>query len=283
MARFARRRPRPTIRSGHDHTSSANGLGAEHRAHLEEQLVARYRAQRVHRRRGMVQMAMQANVMRWATVAVALTLGVVACTTPTTTEVEMGHQIRFTVPADPAVIDRGDELMKSTKAIVEALESREGVEVATVDLRGSDTAVSLDLVLWGDGLDGDRLADDLIAQFPVLEGAAVEVHLLNGEVREPLYAKLSRQVLSIEIGGGSDEEIRAHILEQLRASGFGEGSDVTVQQSDGITTLQINAVGDGVEQETVIEVIGGPLPETVELGGEEGEGERVIIEKVKKQ
>lgn len=231
-------------------------------------------------------MTLQNNRFRWAAIALALGLGIVACSTPTTTELELGQQVRFTVPSDPAAVDAGDELMKHTREIVASLEQRPGLEVASVDLRGSESGTTLDLVMWGENLDAHALVRDLVAQYPVLQGAAVDVTPLHSEVREPLYAKLSRKVLNIEVGGGTDEEIRARILEQLHAGGFGEGSDVQVYQAEGRTTLQINAVGDGVVQEAVIEVVGDQLPESIELDDGAGDPDangRVIIERVKKQ
>lgn len=287
MGRFAWHRPRPTIRSGADPlegSMAARGLDRAFRDGLEEELVSQFRAQRVRRRRGTFAMTMQKNAFRWAAIAVALGLGIVACSTPTTTELELGQQLSFTVPVDPADRDATESLFENVRAMEAMLSQRPGLEVATVTLSADDAATTLDLVVFGDDLDPDALVRELTTAYPVLGTGTIETEPLHTEIREPLYAKLSRQVLHLEVGGGSEEEIAARILEQLRAQGFDEGSKVQVQKADGTTTLQINAVGEGVVEETVIEVVGDELPETIEIGGTEGEsGEHVIVERVKKQ
>lgn len=275
---------RSKIHSGPESGPASRGLGPAHRDALEEELVTRFRTQRVHSRRETFVMTMQKNAFRWAAVALALGLGIVACSTPTTTEMELGQQLRFTMPVDPADADATEGLFESVRAMESMLAQRPGLQVASVNLRGDDAATTLDLVVFGNDLDSDALVRDLTAAYPVLGSGVVDVEPLHTEIREPLYAKLSRQVLHIEVGGGSEEEIAARILAQLRTQGFGEGSDVQVQRADGMTTLHINAVGDGVVEEAVIEVNGGTLPENIDLGGAEaGEGSRVIIERVEKQ
>ncbi|MEN8197634.1 MAG: hypothetical protein ABFS30_14140, partial [Pseudomonadota bacterium] len=79
----------------------------QHRRELEGRLLSRYRTNQSRKRRWLVMLNPWNRTARFAVVGLALTiLGVGACTTSTTTEVDMGKKmtIGFTAKADADMI-----------------------------------------------------------------------------------------------------------------------------------------------------------------------------------
>ena len=148
-------------------------------------------------------MAMQMKSMRWAAGALALVLGAVACTTPTSTDVEMGKQIQFTLPAELAADGSYAEvsnLLIDTKQVVQELADRGVVRVNVGVREDVDGATTVELTIWDADLDAEQTIRDLTARFAALREADVDVSSLHTEIREPLYAKLSREILLVGQG-----------------------------------------------------------------------------------
>jgi hypothetical protein len=265
----------------------ANNLASiEHRNELERELADRYRSQRASSQRGILSMTFSAHPIRWVTLGLALTVGVAACTTPTTTEVDMGQELTFHVLQADAQASR--DFLDQSKEIADWISARPEVDDLNVNISTTDengrAYVDLGLVVWGQNLRPDALIRDLKQQYPILGAAEVDTRDLVGEVRESFAKKVARQTLKLEVSGDSADEIRAGIMAQLVAAGMDEGAEVNVQQADGLTTIGVTISGEGQETEDVIEILGDELPEGIEVpvGGDlaaEGDGPVIVEEK----
>ena len=235
-----------------------------HRDRLEEELVDRYRIQRAGRHRDVL-LGMPLRTLRRVAIGLVLVIGAVACSTPTSTDVEMGKYLVFTVPAgsDEAAVSA---LMGGVDAVIAEVSERAGADEVAVNLHvlGNGTH-EVRLTLWGENVDARALSLDLASRFTALRGATLAVERLHTKVQEPLFAKLSREVLEIEIYGASDEERRDAILRQLHASGYGEGSSVRVETTEGRQIYEIDLEGDGFREETVVEIVGDGEVRTIDV------------------
>jgi len=159
-------------------------------------------------------------------------LGVGACSTSTTTEVDMGKKmtIGFTAKADIDMISVDTSLSNF-------LDTMPGIENVSVSI--SETVggpMTIEVMAWGQDLDGDALVAELRRQVPELEDADISFETLSGTIEESFASKLKREVFQIEVDGATEEEIRAQILAQLAEQGVAEGdAQVEVIQQDGRT------------------------------------------------
>ncbi len=254
-----------------------------HRDRLETELVDRYRIQRAHASPGTL-MGMPVRTLRRATLGLVLVIGAVACTTPTTTDMEVGTQLDFTIPAgsDEAAVST---VMDDLDAIIGDASARAHADDVAVILRSLGNGThEVRLTLWGDRVDTEALRADLASRFVALRDADVTIERLHTEVQESLFAKLSREVFAIEVSGASDEERRAAIMQQLHDGGHGDVSDVRVETGGGRQTYQIDIEGDGFTEETTIRILGDEAPTSIELptGEVEGKGTVEAIEVRKK-
>ena len=182
---------------------------------------------------------------RFALVGLALmVLGVGACTTPTTTEVEMGKKmtIGFTAKAEADVISVDTGLSNF-------LDSNPGIENVSVSIReevGGDTVI--EVLAWGQDLDEEALAAELRRQVPELQAADITFESLNGELEESYLTKMKREIFQLEVDGATEEEIRLQIMAQLAAQGLEDGAEVEVIQQDGQTEIKVTVEKD-VEDE----------------------------------
>ncbi len=169
-----------------------------------------------------------------AMVAIAA-LGVAACTTPTEYEVPMGQQLSLAFSG--AAKDGAASLVEEVAAWVE---TRPGVEGVMVGLEErADGPLTGHLTVWGQDLDGERLQADLASRFGDLAGAEVTVKALEGTVEGNLAAAMGHAVFGLEVSGETAEEVRAGILAQLAAQGFGGEAQVEVIDADGQRTVNI--------------------------------------------
>ena len=214
----------------------------EHRRDLEKHLVSRYRTIQSRKRRWLVMLNPWNRVGRFALVGLALIiLGVGACSTSTTTEVDMGKKmtIGFTAKADIDMISVDTSLSNF-------LDTQPGIENVSVSI--SETVggpMTIEVMAWGQDLDGDALVAELRRQVPELEDADISFETLSGTIEESFASKLKREVFQIEVDGATEEEIRAQILAQLAEQGVAEGdAQVEVIQQDGMTEIKVE-----IEQE----------------------------------
>ena len=180
---------------------------------------------------------------RFAVVGLTLLmLGLGACTTSTTTEMEMGQKVTIGIAAksvtDVAAIDA---------AVTSFFDTHPDVENVGIMVNESvDGSTLFEVVAWGPSLDGDQLLADLHA-VPAMAGADLQVEALTGTVTESYADRLKRDIFNIEIDGNTEEEIRAQIMAQLAEQGVAEGAVVEILMDDGETEITIT-VEDEVEE-----------------------------------
>ena len=174
---------------------------------------------------------------RFAVVGLALmVLGVGACTTSTTTEVDMGKKmtIGFSAKADVDMISVDTSLSNF-------LDTQPGIENVSVSIsRTMGGPATIEVMAWGQDLDGDALVAELRRQVPELETADISFETLSGTIEESYASKLKREIFQMEVDGASEEEIRAQILAQLAEQGVADGdAQVEVIQQDGKTEIKV--------------------------------------------
>jgi len=209
----------------------------EHRRELESGLLSRYRIQSSPQRKWLNMINPWNRTVRFAFVGLALVmLGVGACSTSTTTEVDMGQKmtIGFSARADVDMISVDTSLSNF-------LDSQPGIENVSVSISATEGGPStVEVMAWGRDLDGEALVTELRRQVPELEGADISFEALVGTLEESFASKLKREVFQLEVDGATEEEIRAQILAQLAAQGVAEGeAQVEVTQQDGRAEIKV--------------------------------------------
>jgi hypothetical protein len=179
---------------------------------------------------------------RFAIVALALVvLGVGACTTSTTTEVDMGKKmtIGFSAKADVDMITIDTGLSN----FLDTMPGIENVSVSISETMGGPATI--EVMAWGQDLDGEALVAELRRQVPELEEADITFETLAGTIEESFASKLKREVFQMEVDGATAEEIRAQILAQLAEQGVAEGdAEVEVLMEDGMTEIKVEVTQD---------------------------------------
>jgi ABC-type phosphate/phosphonate transport system substrate-binding protein len=174
---------------------------------------------------------------KFALVALALmVLGVGACSTSTTTEVDMGKKMSIGLTAktdaDMITIDTGLSNFLDTQPGIE------NVSVSISEIQGGPKTI--EVMAWGRDLDEEALVAELRRQVPELADADIGVETLSGTIEESLASKMKREIFQMEVDGATEEEIRAQILAQLAEQGVAEGdAQVQVIQEDGMTEIKV--------------------------------------------
>ena len=174
-----------------------------------------------------------------------------ACTTETTTDVEVGKQLKMDLEAADADHVEGqslfiyeyissEDLTHKCKEMSELLSSQPCVEDASVSISQQSTGeVSLDILTWGSHVDGNELVSTLKNSYPALADAAVIVRDLSTTIRESIVSKIGRRVLNIEASGSDPEQLRLQVLEQLAAQGYDGHAEVNVETDGDQQTITI--------------------------------------------
>ena len=174
---------------------------------------------------------------RFALVGLAvIMLGVGACTTSTTTEVDMGKKmsIGFSAKADV-------DMISIDTGLSNFLDTQPGIENVSVSISETvDGPKIIEVMAWGRDLDGDALVAELRRQVPELRDADIAFETLSGTIEESFASKMKREIFQLEVDGATEEEIRAQILAQLAEQGVAEGDAVVdVQMKDGQTEIKV--------------------------------------------
>ncbi len=215
----------------------ANRPRPEHRSELEGRLVSQYRTAQSRKRRWLIMLNPWNRTARFALVGLALImLGVGACTTSTTTEVDMGKKmsIGFSAKADV-------DMISIDTGLSNFLDTQPGIENVSVSISETvDGPKLIEVIAWGQDLDGDALVAELRRQVPELEDADISFETLSGTIEESFASKMKREVFQLEVDGATEEEIRAQILAQLAEQGVAEGDAVVdIQMKDGQTEIKV--------------------------------------------
>jgi len=224
---------------------------ARHRRDLAAELMADH--ERLHSRKRWT-MIKQTPWFRplLACLCVAV-IGVAACNAPTEYEVQMGQHLNLSIPD---VAKSGDGLFGQIEDMVQFVENWpdvEGVSVSVNELEGGPVAV--DLMVWGQALDGNALAGAVTDEFPALADAEVTIEPLNGTAEGNLGEAFGHAVFDLEITGETVEEIQAQILQQIAEQGFTGDAVVEVHEEDGVQTINVELTdvveeADGSQGET---------------------------------
>jgi len=193
------------------------------------------------------------RIARFVLTGLALCAIVVgACTTETTTEVELGKHLQLGLEADNEdqptegrfqftfIYLSPEDVTKEANNMSSLLMSQPGVEDANVSINQQSTGeVNLDVLAWGDGLNTDELLSTLTEEYPSLAEASVTISDLNTKVKESYASKIGRAVFSVEVGGTDPEELRQQVLEQLAEQGFNGNAEVDIQTDGDQQTITI--------------------------------------------
>ena len=146
---------------------TSNQPGCGHRDDLERRLVSEYRTIQSRKRRWLVMLNPWNRVGRIALVGVALIiLGVGACSTSTTTEVDMGKKmtIGFSAQTDA-------EIVSIDTGLSNFLDKQPGIENVSVSISEMcDGPKTIEVMAWGQDLDGDALVGRTAAAGPRAQG-----------------------------------------------------------------------------------------------------------------
>lgn len=241
---MSERRLKATIRDSLAATAPRPSPG--HRGRLEADLLTAYHTRYPRHRRSLMLLNPRNRTARLALAGLAVALlGVGACSTSTTTEVEMGQKLTITMEgltgekADDGLRRLEDDLNRFFAA-------RPEVEGVNFNLRGSADGTVFEVMAWGRDVEAASLEADLRAQVPGLAATSVSVEPLNGSVRESLLAHFGHEVLGLELelSGETADEIRAQIMAQMAAAGIDGDARVVVEDTpDGRRIITVDVDG----------------------------------------
>jgi hypothetical protein len=158
---------------------------------------------------------------------VAAGAGVVACQLPAEYERPLGQRIGIILPASK--FEQVDP--ERMAAFVEANHPIEGLMMRVeAERHGEEPGVVrfvMDVV--GPDVDVDAIWDDLVDEYPVLEGGRVEGEVMEGIVHGTLGGRIGSDLFDLRIDEGDIDEARARLLEDLRARGI-EGAEIEIEE-----------------------------------------------------
>jgi hypothetical protein len=190
----------------------------EHRARLEQELLAAYDArvgQRARRPRS--------PWLRYATAAAFLLCLVTATQVTAEYKVEVGKRIRLLLPADRMPSrEFGHTVARALLA-----DSSHLVDVQVMLRRTPDGLTSLTVDVWGDQLVQDAQGLERLRALPELSGVSVEVTSLKGRVRDNLLGVVGHSLFRAGASREEREQARQRLIDELRRQ-EGEGADIDV-------------------------------------------------------
>jgi hypothetical protein len=229
-----------------------------HRDRLEVELLGAYRDRYPRHRRYLMLLNPWNRAARLALAGLAVALlGVGACSTSTTTEVEMGQKLTITM--DGLSGDKADDSLRHLEGeLNDFFAARPEVEGVNFNLRGSESGTVFEIMAWGRDVDAAALEADLLAQVPGLSATNVTIEPLSGGVRENLLQHFGHEILGLELelNGETADEIRAQIIARMAAAGIEGDARVVVEDTpDGRRIITVDVEGD-----TTVDVDGGSRP-----------------------
>ena len=196
---------------------------------LEDSLLLSYRKNHSQKKRWINMLNPHKPFARYAVIGLALLLlGVGACSTETTTEVEVGQQVSIDLAQGAAAFDKSVDMDARVHEMVDMLGQIPGVEGLNVNINNDDGNVELNVLMFGDSLDGEAVVNMVRADFPELANAEIAVQPLAGTITESWAERFGREVFHLETDGASVEEIQAQVMQQLAEQGFEGDAQVDV-------------------------------------------------------
>ncbi len=212
-----------------------------HQSNLEQALVTKFREQHTQQRRWLMLLNPWNKTARLAMIGLAMIiLSVGACSTSTVTEVEIGQKVTLSLSATTDSYDKTVATIDQSKALDVFLRSQPDIENVSINVNESPTqGITIELLAWGQNLDGEKLAADLRAQVPGLKNVDIQTETLSGTFKESFASHLKHEIFRVEVDGATEEEIRSQVLAQLAEQGIDDGATVEVNQNDGRTEITI--------------------------------------------
>ncbi len=217
------------------HTENEHSLRPEHRDELEHRLLVGYQNLRPRNRRWLMLLNFKNRTARFAVAGLAmLILGVGACSTSTTSEVDLGQALTIEVP-------EGVNVETIDNALSKFLETKPEIQDVTVTLRESVAGGAVfELVLWGKEIAPEQLVADLRRAVPALADSDIGTKALSGSFRETYANKIMREVFMFELDGETEIQVAARIMAGLKSRGLAEGVVVDVRMTDDATGITID-------------------------------------------
>jgi len=206
----------------------------QHCQDLEQRLVALHGASPVAPKRSAFWRA-GLGLRRLAVASVVFaTLAIGACQVPVEMELVMGHQMRFRLPAT-------DDIHRQVESLTGEIQAFAPVEEIEVQVHRSseDDYMVVQLGVWGEGVDPERVFAHLRDRLPVMQEVECDAQPLAGTVRTTLGDRLGYDFFHLALDQENVESARAAVLEELAASGFDGDAHVTVEEGDGHRRIEI--------------------------------------------
>jgi len=216
------------------HTKNEHSLRPEHRDELEHRLLVGYQNLSPQNRRWLMLLNFKNRTARFAVIGLAvLILGVGACSTSTTSVVDLGLEVTIEVPT-------GADIEAVDKALARFFDTKPDIEDAGVSVRESvNGEVYFELILWGKEIAPEQLVADLRRAVPQLANSDIGTKALSGSFEESYADKIGREVFMIELDGKTEAEVAACIMGELEARGFAEGVVVDINMTVDGTEIRV--------------------------------------------
>ncbi len=173
--------------------------------------------------------------------------GVVACQLPVEYERPLGRTIAIVLPEASLAGVHPERLA----AFVEDNHPIEGLMVRVEAERHDEHTpgvirIVMDVV--GPDVDVDAIWDDLVDEYPVLEGGRVEGEALEGVVHGTWGGRLGNRLFDLDLDEGDIEDARARLLVDLRARGIAGEAEIDIEEEhtpDGVLRrIEVRVHGD---------------------------------------
>jgi hypothetical protein len=178
----------------------------------------------------------------WPRIALGIGLGgalaIGACALPVDYDADLGHRLAIVVAdstdLDPRAIAAFVEEQYAPDELRLAVSQerrREEAADGTVIEQGGELRIEIDAV--GGDIDTDEMWEQLVEEFPELDGGRLEHEALGTVVHGTLGGRLSHEWLDVVIDRGGIEAAKAQILLDLDAQGYeGEAHIEIVDEND---------------------------------------------------
>jgi len=204
---------------------STSHPGRTFRDDLETELLARY-SRKYSRRRGLNMLLRNWWTRPVFAGLVVMSLGIAACSTPTSYDVELGQQMSITLPTmDKSFDGQIDEIMTYLDELPQTN------EVLATIMETIDGPISLDVAVWGDDLDIVAITEELRRRFPVLETAVIENDPMLGSVETSLARRMEHEFFAKEPARESLIEISEEMSQELHLRGYSDVSELVMKQT----------------------------------------------------
>jgi hypothetical protein len=167
-----------------------------------------------------------------------LVLGIGACSVPSDVEMEIGQAMEMSLSAELA----SDDFM-----IQEALSFANdlpGVDNVSINEQISQDGKLVEILMWGKEMDGNAIEAQMMSRFPALADAEVVIKPLEGVIQSNLVERIGHAIFDFDVRGGTEEEFRQQIIQQLEEQGFTGQSVITIHEEDGQATIDIELTDD---------------------------------------